>query len=138
MSIKLPKLATFVVAGLVGSVAVAAPLTVSSYDMPNGDGQAHGGSYNYWDATYSGSGNPTQDGSLLSGGTGKLTDGVIATQDWYAVSNNAGTGQYVGWVSSNPTITFHFASSVTVNEVKLRISAIVDAEIRLIVDGVSA
>ena len=53
-----------------GGVALAAPLAVTSYDMPNGDGQAHGGTYNYWDATYSGLGSPTQDRSPLSGGSG--------------------------------------------------------------------
>jgi hypothetical protein len=108
-----------VAASLFSGVVLAAPLTVTSYDMPNGDGQAHGGTYNYWDATYSGAGNPTVDRSPLSGGTGKLTDGVIAAQDWYLISNNAGTGQYVGWYNTSPTITFHFASSVTVNDVKL-------------------
>ena len=104
---------------VLGSAALAAPLAVTSYDMPNGDGQAHGGTYNYWDATYSGLGSPTQDRSPLSGGSGKLTDGVIATQDWYNVSNVAGTGQYVGWFNTSPTITFRFASSVTINDIKL-------------------
>jgi PEP-CTERM motif len=101
----------------------ASLLTVSSYAMPNGDGQAHSGSYNYWDATYSNcvASNCTTDGlsgSNLSGGLGKLTDGVIATQPWYDVSNDAGTGQYVGWLQS-PTIDFNFAGSVTVGEIKL-------------------
>ena len=108
-----------VAAALFSGVVLAAPLTVTRYDMPNGDGQVHGGTYNYWDANYSGAGNPTVDRSPLSGGLGKLTDGVMATQDWYLVSDSAGTGQYVGWFNTSPTITFHFASSVTVNEVKL-------------------
>ena len=40
-------------------------LTVSSYDTPNGYGQAHGGTYNYWDATYSNcvASNCTTDGT---------------------------------------------------------------------------
>jgi len=78
--------------------AQAAQLAVSTYSTPNGDGQAHGGSYNYWDGTYTGSGSTTTDGAALSGGTGALTDGVISTQPWYNVSNVAGTGQYVGWL----------------------------------------
>ena len=96
-------------------------LTVSSYNMPNGYGQAHGGTYNYWDATYSNcvASNCTTDGAYLSGGLGKLTDGVIATLPWYEVSNDAGTGEYVGWEIVNPTIDFNFASNVTVGEVKL-------------------
>ena len=103
--------------------AQAAPIAVTSYDTTNGDGQAHGGSYNYWDANYTGSGATTTDGlsgSVLSGGTGKLTDGVIATDPWYLVSNAAGTGQYVGWLNPNaPTIVFHFAGSQTVDDIKL-------------------
>ena len=55
----------------------------------------------------------------LSGGLGKLTDGVIATLPWYEVSNDAGTGEYVGWEIVNPTIDFDFASNVTVGEIKL-------------------
>src|SRR5271165_5533185 len=96
-------------------------LTVSTYDMPNGYGQAHEGEYNYWDAGYSNcvASNCTTDGADLSGGLGKLTDGVIATQPWYDVSNVAGTGEYVGWTLVNPTIDFNFASNVTVGEIKL-------------------
>jgi len=108
--------------GLVGA-AQAVPLTVSSYSMPNGDGQAHGGTYNYWDALYTGcSGTQcTTDGlagSNLSGGTGKLTDGVVATSDWYNVSNSAGTGLYVGWYRPGSiSITFNFAAPVTIDSV---------------------
>ena len=100
------------------TAAQSAALTVSSYDMPNGDGQAHGGTYNYWDGTYTGSGDTTVDGSFLQGGTGALTDGVIATDPWNDVSNAAGVGPYVGWHSS-PTITFHFANPVTINTIRL-------------------
>jgi hypothetical protein len=103
------------------TAANSAPLAVSSYDMPNGDGQAHGGTYNYWDGAYGGSGNVTLDGlsgGVLQGGTGALTDGKIATQAWNAVSNSNGTGAYVGWLQS-PTITFHFANPVTIGGIKL-------------------
>ncbi|MBT9488086.1 MAG: PEP-CTERM sorting domain-containing protein [Rubrivivax sp.] len=80
-----------------------------SYDMPNGYGQANGGGRNYWDASYNGSGDPLLDYSPLSGGTGDLTDGVIATQRWDEVENDAGTGPYVGWNKGDPwVITFHF------------------------------
>jgi hypothetical protein len=103
------------------TAAQSAALTVASYDMPNGDGQAQGGTYNYWDGTYTGSGDTTMDGlsgSFLQGGTGALTDGVIATDPWYDVSNTQGTGEYVGWRAS-PTITFHFANPVTINTITL-------------------
>jgi hypothetical protein len=123
----------------------AAQIGVSTYDMSNGDGQAHGGSYNYWDANYTGSGATTSDGlsgSMLSGGSGKLTDGLISGQPWYNVSNSAGTGDYVGWLDSNPaTITFHFASSVDLGEIKLYVDNSdvggVSAPNNVVVDGMS-
>jgi hypothetical protein len=102
--------------------ASAAVLTVDSYDMINGNGQAVGGTYNYWDGNYNGTGSTTTDNAPLAGGTGALTDGFIETQPWYLVSNNSGTGTYVGWfvpVSGNPLITFHLAGTPTVNSVDL-------------------
>jgi MYXO-CTERM domain-containing protein len=123
--------------------AHAAAIAVTSYDMPNGDGQAHGGTYNYWDAGYSGSGATTTDGlsgGALSGGTGKLTDGVIATQPWYEVSDDQGTGQYVGWLQS-PTIVFHFAGPATVDTIQLYVDNShvggVTAPSAVVVDGTS-
>jgi hypothetical protein len=117
---------------LVGAALVAssispgfsAPLTVNSYDMINGNGQAVGGRFNYWDGTYNGTGSTTTDNAPLSGGTGALTDGVIATERWDAVSNYAGTGQDVLWftsVSGNPLITFNLAGTPTVSSVNLYI-----------------
>lgn len=94
------------------SGAAAAPLTVQSYEMQNGET----GSYTYWDDSYDGSGNPGQSGSYLSGGTGDLTDGVIATQNW-----NVTPGLYVGWNSIVPDITFHFANAVVINTVTLHL-----------------
>jgi hypothetical protein len=106
-----------------GPVPVSAsPVAVSTYSMPNGDGTASGGAFNYWDRTYSGTGSPNVDGAALSGARGKLTDGVIATQVWNQVSNSAGTGQYVGWLHSvtpNPVITFSFAGSPVIGEVDI-------------------
>lgn len=107
-----------IIAATISSVnaAVIAPV---SYDMSNGDGQANGGTYNYWDKNYTGSGNTTQDGACLSGGLGDLTDGIIATQNWSAVENAAGTGPYVGWVNRNPTITFNFGNLVNIDAVTI-------------------
>ena len=87
--------------------AFAGVLVVSSYDMPNGAGQASGAGpsgFNYWDGTYNGSGNVHQDGAPLSGGVGALTNGIISTQPFYLVENAAGTGPYVGWGTVNPQI----------------------------------
>jgi len=109
-------------AAIGASAASAGQLTVTSYDMNNGCGHDCGGTFNYWDGNYNGSGSPSVSNSYLSGGTGALTDGVIATDLWYNVSNNAGTGQYVGWQANyygSPLITFHLAGAPTVNSVNL-------------------
>lgn len=102
--------------------AFAAPIVVASYAMPNGSGQASGGTYNYWDRSYSGLGATTTDGAALSGGTGDLTDGVIASSLWYNTENVAGTGPYVGWRQgfvSDPLITFNFNPGAIINSIAI-------------------
>jgi hypothetical protein len=112
---------------LIGSVllltvpARADLLTVTSYDMPNGYGQDSGGSYNYWDGNYTGSGNKTVDGAALSGGVGALTDGIVTSQPWNNVSNLSGTGPFVGWRFIDPTITFHLASVSSYQQVAVHV-----------------
>ena len=104
------------------SAASAGQLTVTSYDMNNGCGNSCGGTYNYWDGNYNGTGSANVSNAPLSGGTGALTDGVIATDAWYNVSNELGTGQYVGWQTGyygNPLITFHLAGAPRVSSVNL-------------------
>ena len=105
-------------AAVIGALALsatsagAAQVFATSYSMPNGDGQASGGSFNYWDKGYTGSGSTTTDGAALSGGLGDLTDGVVANALWFNTENAAGTGPYVGWYrphTADPTITFNFA-----------------------------
>ena len=103
----------------VSNVANAAAISPISYDMLNGNGQAIGGRFNYWDKNYTGSGNTTQDNAPLSGGLGDLTDGVIATDNWLNVENVAGEGPYVGWLSLDPTITFNFANIVNIDSVTI-------------------
>ncbi len=101
--------------------AHAAQIFATSYDTPNGSGQASGGSFNYWDLNYSGAGSTTTDGAALSGGLGDLTDGVIASDFWFNVENAGGTGPWVGWrrsTTSNPLVTFNFAGSPAINEVR--------------------
>ncbi len=124
--------------------AMAAQLSVTSYDMPNGDGNAHSGTWNYWDANYTGSGAKTTDDAPLSGGLGKLTDGFVSTSPWYLVSNLAGTGDYVGWRHSgatDPTVTFHFAGVPTITDIKIQMDNTnvggVYAPSSILIDGVS-
>ncbi|MCK4659057.1 MAG: hypothetical protein KAV82_05995 [Phycisphaerae bacterium] len=84
----------------------------ASYDMLNGEG----GTYTYYDDAYDGKGDNTVALEPLSGGLGDLTDGVIATEHWGVTS-----GPYVGWQSIDPTITFHFAETATIEEVILHL-----------------
>jgi hypothetical protein len=114
-----------VVVALLGVTGISHAVTIIpvSYDMPNGSGIARGGYSNYWDASSTGSGALTTDGAALTGLTGKLTDGAIATESWastdtqghFAVSPNLGL--YVGWTWGDPTITFHFGRDVNVDNI---------------------
>lgn len=100
---------------LTGLAAHAQTLvTPVSYDMPNGDS----GSYLYHDDKYNGSGDKNTNGAFLSGGVGDLTDGVIATDNWF-VTEASNSGPYVGWVNINPLITFNFASTTTFQNVRI-------------------
>lgn len=108
----------------IASSAQAVPVFATSYGMPNGDGQTSGGTFNYWDKEYTGAGSTITDGAALSGGLGNLTDGVIATDFWFNVENNAGTGPFVGWRATNtlnPIVTFTFAGSPAVDQVIVHI-----------------
>lgn len=93
----------------------AAPLTVASYTMNNGGS----GGYDYRDFTYlpCPANNCKTDDAVLSGGTGKLTDGISPLTNW----DDEGTlTQWVGWATfqrSNPHIVFSFANTVTINSV---------------------
>ncbi|MBD3787482.1 MAG: VPLPA-CTERM sorting domain-containing protein [Sphingomonadales bacterium] len=91
-------LALFSAAGAAQAVTV----TPVSYSMPQGGT----GSYAYRDDSYSG----TSSGGILSGGTGDLTDGVIATQNWFTTP-----GLYVGWLNRAPTITWTFDQAYKFN-----------------------
>ena len=99
---------------LIATAAQALPvsqLSVASYDMLNGNT----GSFTYWDDSYNGTGSTTTSGAPLSGGTGDLTDGVIATQNWFNTPQ-----PYVGW-TRNPLITFNFAAPVIVNSITVHV-----------------
>ncbi len=87
--------------------------------MPNGNGQASGGTFNYWDRQYSGLGSTTTDNAFLSGGLGDLTDGVTTTSNWFAIENVAGTGPYVGWRDQDPKILFRFGAIVPITTISV-------------------
>ncbi len=128
----------------VAGEARAAQLVVTSYDMPNGDGQAHGGSFNYWDKNYTGAGAKTTDGAPLTGGVGDLTDGVVASDFWFNVENAAGEGPYVGWYAPNtlnPKVVFNLSGTPTVNEIRIHLdnsrAGGVFAPASILIDGVN-
>lgn len=104
---------------LIAGNSDAVSIAPTSYSMPNGYGQASGGTFNYWDKEYNGLGNTMTDGAALSGGLGNLTDGIIAAGNWNAVENAAGTGLYVGWLNINPTITFNFAATQNFSNLRI-------------------
>jgi hypothetical protein len=108
----------------VAAPALAAPLTVTRYDMLNGGGQNSGGSSNYWDLGYTGSGCTNCDYAALSGGIGQLTDGIAASDIWFPVENGAGTGPYVGWwdfYAPSPLVTFTFAANPTIDSIAIHL-----------------
>jgi hypothetical protein len=127
--------------------AAASVLVVNSYNMPNGDGTAAFGTWNYWDGNYTGSGAITTDGAPLTGGTGKLTDGVIATTGFSGLtgalqnSNLAGTGLYVGWKYLDPVITFNLAQTSRVFSIDLYAQyayvGLVGPPLTITIDGVT-
>ena len=107
-----------VLSAALASGVSAATVTPIAYAMPNGNS----GSFNYWDDSYNGSGNKTQDGAALSGGIGDLTDGIIATQNWFAVEAPRGpNGPYVGWANRDPVITFTFDKAYTFTSVTFHV-----------------
>ena len=124
--------------------AFATPILATSYDTPNGSGQASGGSFNYWDLAYTGAGSTTTDGAALTGGLGDLTDGVVASGPWNAVENGAGTGPYVGWYAGatfDPLLTFHFAGGPTITSISVHLDNTtaggVYAPQTILIDGVA-
>jgi len=121
MSFRSFSIPVFLVASLVSSAASAGIVTVTSYDMPNGNGATQyttpTGGQNYFDFSYTqtgqpspaanagmnGSTNPIPNNSnatnILTGGKGILTDGTIATNNFSLVSGSNGTISN-GWTTA--------------------------------------
>jgi hypothetical protein len=101
----------------IAASAGAAPLTVSSYSMFNGGT----GSFDYRDFTYlpCPGDNCGTTGAFLSGGVGKLTDGVSPALSWYQYGQNT---PWVGWSTdetngTDPVVTFNFVGVEHINSV---------------------
>lgn len=108
---RIPTVVAIALSALASS-AHAVQVVPTQYTMPNGTS----GSFTYWDDTYTGAGCKVCSGTLLSGGLGDLTDGIVATTSWDVAEAPAGPGPYVGW-NSDPTITFGFAGTVSIGSV---------------------
>lgn len=130
-------------AGFTPASAVTVQVPVDYYNMNNGAGTGQFGDYQYWDGTYSGSGNKTTDNAPLTGGKGVLTNGFIANDRWdyYATAN--GTGQYVGWntIHQSPLILFHLGGDTTVKEISFWVDnsyvGLVGGPASIIINGVT-
>ncbi len=93
-----------IAAGLLAAPCAATIVLPTSYEMRSPDN----GTFNYQDDSYNG----TNTGGFLSGGTGDLTDGVIAGAHW-----NVTPGPWVGWFNVNPVIVFRFAPGTMINTI---------------------
>ncbi|MEZ6119331.1 MAG: hypothetical protein R3C28_22570 [Pirellulaceae bacterium] len=100
-----------------GTSAHAAVIMPESYSMLNGQGTGQGGLFDYLDSSYNGSGDPASEGAQLSGGLGKLTDGVVGVGNWITQPED-----YVGWKTLNPEITFNFADLAAINSVAVHVN----------------
>jgi hypothetical protein len=131
---------------LSSTAASAALVTVTSYEMNNGNGATQFTfGPNYFDFSYTGA-NANQNGSNqpipnnaapkdapLSGGKGLLTDGVKADQVYSLVTSGTATiesgpfagqpTQYVGWKYQDPTIIFHLEAGKSVASIALYVAA---------------
>lgn len=121
---------TLLAGGSATAVTALSSTAPDSYNMLNGDS----GSFTYFDDSYNGVGCVTCSYAPLSGGKGDLTDGLIATGNWFAAS-----GPYVGW-RIDPVITFHWATPVNITSVTFHFddsdgSGGVNAPASVLVDG---
>lgn len=97
---------------LLAAAASAAVVPIASYDMVNG----RSGFNRYIDETYNGAGNPFVDSSLLSGGTGQLTDGILGTDN--ILDNNS--FDWLGWLEVQPSIRFDLGQIVQLDQLSVR------------------
>jgi hypothetical protein len=87
---------TLVLFGVLAAFAAAAPLSPTSYTASPGQC----GAFCYLDETGS-----------------QLTDGVFGVNNWQADLGNGPAYEWVGWSSTNPTITFNFSAAVSISQI---------------------
>jgi hypothetical protein len=67
-----------------------------------GEGTAQGGTFDYFDD-----------------GGNQLRDSILGANEWFNDLGNGNAQEWVGWLVAEPTITFTFSSSVTINRVEI-------------------
>jgi hypothetical protein len=72
------------------------------------------GTFTYHDDSYDGLGDNTVSYAPLSDGLGDLTDGIIATANWFDTPS-----LYVGWRKVDPVITFRFDASYSFASIRI-------------------
>ena len=91
--------------------ALALPLSAQivvvplNYTATAGQGQAQGGSFNYFDDTGR-----------------QLIDGTFGVNDWTANLGQGNAYEWVGWVTVDPTIVFNFSTPVAITAVTIGFS----------------
>lgn len=93
-----------------------------SYAMPNGNGQASGGSFNYWDDTYNGTGSTNVDGAALANGLGQLTDSIVGADNWADNLGNGPAYEWVGWLNINPVIVFDYGTAQQISRIDVHVN----------------
>jgi hypothetical protein len=88
--------------GVAGAANAQILISPTGYTATPGNGIAQGGGYNYFDETGS-----------------QLTDGIKGANAWNADLGNGIAYEWVGWNRVDPTITFNFASPVTISQVTI-------------------
>jgi hypothetical protein len=104
--------------GTFTETVTAAAVTPTEYTMQNGQS----GNYVYRDTTYLPCPSGSCDTSLafLSGGTGRLTDGLLTPSSWYESGESWGSPTpWIGWDAIDPLITFIFAGAPAISRVGL-------------------
>lgn len=113
-------LSVFLALVLLPAVAFCSPVTVSSYAMINGQA----GFFSYMDTIYTNCvlGDCNTPYAFLSGGTGKLTDGLVPAGSWNSsgvLTDPPTPTPWVGWYSLQPSIDFVFSQTAIVTSVGL-------------------
>lgn len=84
------------------AMAAASPILPVSYTATPAEGQAQGGTFNYFDDTGA-----------------QLIDGTLGVDNWQANLGNGNAYEWVGWRVAEPSLEFNFAGSVNITEVKI-------------------